>query len=79
MAKGEFDMLYLCAGGGGCMIFSFHKSTSLEEGSESEKKNLELIRGILIMCNFYYLVCMFQNDVYFVRVLYMGEVCASHS
>ena len=31
MAKGEFDMLYLCAGGGGggAMIFSFDKSTSL--------------------------------------------------
>ena len=37
MAKGEFDMLYLCAGGGGAMIFSFDKSTSLEGGSE---KNL---------------------------------------
>ena len=34
MAKGEFDMLYLCAGGGGAMIFSFDKSTSLEGGSE---------------------------------------------
>ena len=35
MAKGEFDMLYLCAGarGGGAMIFSFDKSTSLEGGS----------------------------------------------
>ena len=32
-AKGEFDM-YLCAGGGGAMIFSFDKSTSLEGGSE---------------------------------------------
>ena len=30
MAKGEFDMLYLCAGEGGeAMIFSFDKSTSL--------------------------------------------------
>jgi len=29
MAKGEFDMLYLCAGVG-AMIFSFDKSTSLE-------------------------------------------------
>ena len=38
MAKGEFDMLYLCAGGGGggAMIFSFDKSTSLEGGG-SEK------------------------------------------
>ena len=38
MAKGEFDMLYLCAGGGGggAMIFSFDKSTSLE--GRSEKK-----------------------------------------
>ena len=35
MAKGEFDMLYLLAGGGGgAMIFSFDKSTSLEGGSE---------------------------------------------
>ena len=34
MAKGEFDMLYLCAGGGGAMIFSYDKSTSLEWGSE---------------------------------------------
>ena len=38
MAKGEFDMLYLCAGGGGAMIFSFDKSTSLEGGGGSEKK-----------------------------------------
>ena len=31
MAKGEFDMLYLCARGGGAMIFFFvDKSTSLE-------------------------------------------------
>ena len=43
MAKGEFDMLHLCAGGGGeAMIFSFDKSTSLEGGSE---KNPEIIRG----------------------------------
>ena len=35
MAKDEFDMLYLCAGGGGgAIIVSFDKSTSLEEGSE---------------------------------------------
>ena len=36
MAKGE---LYLCAGmggGGGTMIFSFDKSTSLEGGSEKK-------------------------------------------
>ena len=35
MAKGDFDMLYLCAGGRGgeeAMIFSFHKSSSLEGG-----------------------------------------------
>ena len=37
MAKGEFDMLYLCAGGargggGRAIIFSFDKSTSLEGG-----------------------------------------------
>ena len=37
MAKGEFDILYLCAGGGGgAMIFSFDKSTSLEGGSEKK-------------------------------------------
>ena len=34
MAKGEFDMLYLCAGGGGAIIFSFDKSTSPKGGSE---------------------------------------------
>ena len=28
MAKGEFDMLYLCAWGGGAMMFSFDKSKS---------------------------------------------------
>ena len=44
MAKGDFDMLYLCAGGGGrAMIFSFDKSTSLERGSE--KKPLRLSVG----------------------------------
>ena len=42
MAKGEFDMLYLCAGGG-AMIFSFDKSTSLEGGVR--KKNPEIIWG----------------------------------
>ena len=43
MAKGEFDMLYLCAEGGwGAMIFSFDKSTPLEGGSE---KSPEIIRG----------------------------------
>ena len=38
MAKGDFDMFYLCAGGGGgeAMIFSFHKSSSLEGGSEKK-------------------------------------------
>ena len=38
MAKGEFDMLYLCAGGEGgwAMIFSFDTSTSLEGGSEKK-------------------------------------------
>ena len=39
MVKGEFDILYLCAGGrggGGAMIFSFDKSTSLEGGSEKK-------------------------------------------
>ena len=45
MAKGEFDILYLCAGGGGrgAMIFSFDKSTSLEGGGQ--KKNPEMIKG----------------------------------
>ena len=43
MAKGEFDM-YLCVGGGGAMIFSFDKSTSLEGGG-GQKKNSEMIRG----------------------------------
>ena len=45
MAKGEFDMLYLCAGGGGggAMIFSFDKSTSLERGVR--KKTLRLSGG----------------------------------
>ena len=42
MAKGEFDMLYLCAGGG-AMIFSFDKSTSLEGGLR--KKTLRLSGG----------------------------------
>ena len=37
MAKGEFGMLYLCAGGGGGMIFSFDKSTSLEGGGVRKK------------------------------------------
>ena len=36
MAKGEFDMLYLCAGGGGGYDISFDKSTSLEGGSEKK-------------------------------------------
>ena len=45
MAKGEFDMLYLCAGGGGgAMIFSFDKSTSLEGGVR--KKTLRLSGGL---------------------------------
>ena len=39
MAKGEFDMLQLCAGGGGAMIFSFDKSTSLEGGSEKKPRD----------------------------------------
>ena len=44
MAKGEFDMLHLCAGGGGgAKIFSFDESTSLEGGSE--KKTLRLSGG----------------------------------
>ena len=43
MAKGEFDMLYLCAGGGGggAMIFSFDKSTSLEGGSEKNPRDYQ--------------------------------------
>ena len=37
MAKGEFDMLYLCAGGwGAVMIFSFDKSKYLEEGGQKK-------------------------------------------
>ena len=44
MAKGEFDMLYLCAGGGGAMIFSCDKSTSLEGGGAEKKP--EIIRGL---------------------------------
>ena len=46
MAKGEFDMLYLCAGrgGGGSMIFSFDKSTSLEGGGV-RRKTLRLSGG----------------------------------
>ena len=36
MVKGEFDTLYLRAGGGLTMIFSFDKSTSLEGGSEKK-------------------------------------------
>ena len=46
MSKGEFDMLFLCAGGvggGGATIFSFDKSTSLEGGGQ--KKNPEMIGG----------------------------------
>ena len=41
MAKGEFDMLYSCAGMGP-IIFSFDKSTSLEGGFR--KKKTEMIR-----------------------------------
>ena len=42
MAKGELDMLYLCAGGGGeAMIFSFDKSTSLEGGSEKKPRDYQ--------------------------------------
>ena len=37
MANGEFDILYLCAGGGGAMIFSFDKSTSLKGGGVRKK------------------------------------------
>ena len=41
MAKGKFDMFFLCAAGGGggegAMVFSFDKSTSREEG---QKKTL---------------------------------------
>ena len=32
-------------GGGGSMIFSFDKSTSLEGGGGGQKKNPEIIRG----------------------------------
>lgn len=41
MAKGEFNMLYLCPVGGGAMIFSFDKLTSLEGGGQ--KKNPEMM------------------------------------
>ena len=55
MAKGEFDVLFLCARGegGGAMIFSFDNSISLEGGSEKkpsdnqgglQKKRKEKIR-----------------------------------
>lgn len=40
MAKGEFNMLYLCPGG--AMIFSFDKLTSLEGGG-GQKKNPEMM------------------------------------
>ena len=44
MAKGEFDILYLFAGGGGgAMIFSSDKSTSLE--GRVRKKTPEMIRA----------------------------------
>ena len=40
MGKSKFDMLYLCAGGGGvAMIFSFDKSASLEGGSEKKSRD----------------------------------------
>ena len=41
----NIDMLYLCAGGRGAMIFSYDKSTSLEGGGGVRKKNPEMIRG----------------------------------
>ena len=41
MAKGELDMLYLCAGGEEAMIFSFDQHL-LRGGSE---KNPEVISG----------------------------------
>ena len=48
MVKGEFDMLYLCAGEGGggwgAMIVFVDKSTSLE-GGRGQKKNPEMISG----------------------------------
>ena len=37
MAKGEFDMLYLCAGGGGAMILPLKNQHLLRGGGESEK------------------------------------------
>lgn len=40
MAKGEFNMLYLCPGVG-AMIFSFDKLTSLERGGQ--KKTPEMM------------------------------------
>ena len=45
MAKGDFDMLYFCAGGAeGAIISYFDKSTSLQGGGGSEKIP-EMIRG----------------------------------
>ena len=38
MGKGKFDMLYLCAGGGEAIMFSFDKSTSLEGRSEKKPR-----------------------------------------
>ena len=39
MAKGEFDFLNLCAGGGRPVTFSFDKSTTLEWGSEKKPRD----------------------------------------
>ena len=42
MAKGEFDMSYLCNGWGvGAMIFSFDKSTSLGGGGPEKKPEMD--------------------------------------
>ena len=38
IGKGKFDMLYLYAGGGGAMIFSFDKSKSLEGGQKKTQR-----------------------------------------
>ena len=44
MAKGEFDMLYLCAGGGGLRYFPLINQHLLMGG---QKKNPEMIWGEL--------------------------------
>ena len=46
MAKGEFDMLYLCAGGGGgAMTFPFDNSTSLQGEKTPEIPWFQKMKG----------------------------------